>query len=117
MTFDTHVFVAAVAIGALTELITLKYPTKYRQIASATKVIAISVAIAVLPPIGAKLALTGLFVARLGDVFGELIHTALVRSAVWWELRKWDTDQAQMGESPETPITVSERTSTEHTTS
>ena len=100
MTFHVNVFVAAVAIGALAELITLRYSTKYEQWTAAGKVIMVSGAIALLPAAGAWWAIGGLLIARVGDVFGGLVHELVVFIAIWWD-RKWDTSQSRQAELPE----------------
>ncbi|MDX1418117.1 MAG: hypothetical protein R3293_28200 [Candidatus Promineifilaceae bacterium] len=113
MTFDSFVFIAALAIGAGAEVITLKYPTRYRQLSAAGKVLVVAVVVAVMPSgIGmAAGVLLGLLAARLGDVFGEGLHKAIVRFAAWrvGNIEQWDTHQKAPERLRDEQTTQSER--------
>lgn len=113
---DWNVFMTAVAIGAVAELLTLNHPDKYRRVVATGKVLGVACGIALVPGDGGRWALLGLLVARGGDVVGEIVHTAVVRMALWWDERVWRTHQSQVGELQETSTTTSEQTSTEHLT-
>lgn len=112
MTIDWNVFVTAVAIGAVAEILTLNHPDKYRRVVATGKVLAVACGIALVPGAAGHWALLGLLVARGGDVFGEFVHEAVVRMALWWDERQWRTHQNQQDELPETSTTTSAPTST-----
>lgn len=111
MIVDWNVFVYAVAIGAAAELLTLHYPSRYRQAVALGKVIAIAAAVAILPGRVAQMALIGLLIARVGDVFGELVHTAVVYAAVWMDERGWATTyQSRTDQQQEESISITSET-------
>lgn len=109
---DWQVFSAAVAIGAAAELLTLNHPSKYRRGVAFGKVLAVAGVVSIVPAPGRDMALLGLLIARIGDVVGEFVHTAVVRMAVWWDGRQWRTDQNRTAVSAAKPTTPSEPTST-----
>lgn len=98
---DWQMFTAAVAIGAAAELLTLNHASKYRRGVALGKVVGVAGVLAVLPESGRVWALSGLLVARFGDVLGEFVHTAVVRMALWWDERQWRTHQNPTAGWPE----------------
>ena len=84
MSINWNMFIAAVAIGALAEMITQEYSNVYRRSVSVGKVLIIAFAIALLPIASSKWAVLGLLIARVGDVVGKYIYKAVVKVALWW---------------------------------
>lgn len=115
MIFDSEMFAWAVAIGAMAQLLTLKQPTKYMQWAAGIEVLGVALVISLFPYWGIEgstAALLGLGVAKAGLVIGKHLRRAIERIAYWYTGKKeqWDrTPQIQVEESPDPPMTGSEK--------
>lgn len=108
ITINWEYFMAAVAVGALAEIITTEYPNTFRRGVSIGKVLLIALAIGA---IGNYWAVVGLVIARIGDVLGKYAYFGVVRAAIGVD--KWLQDRKRRGESSETLTTETSRISPE----
>lgn len=86
-----NVFLATVAIGALAELITWDKPNNYEKATTVGTLLLVAFVIAWLPEEGGWWALTGLAIARIGDLLGQAVDFLLV-AILDWKVRREEGD-------------------------
>jgi hypothetical protein len=113
MEINSTAFIAAVAIGALAELITLNHPTRYEKATTVVTLLLVAFAVALLPGDGSWWAVAGLAVAKGGDIAGKLIHSVMVKVMVWLDSLEddpeWLIHPDPQAEWQETSIQTSEK--------
>lgn len=85
-----NLFAAYVAIGALTELLSMRYPSPGRQVATGLSVLMSGVVIAVaIPPAVNGPVVFGLAIAGTNRVFGRFAGTAIDKARIWIDAQKY----------------------------
>lgn len=84
-----NLFLIFVAVGAIAELMTMKYPTPGERIATIFQLfVGGFIAAAVIPPIANTAVLTGLFIATCGRVVGSLLSPRIDAIRVYLDEKK-----------------------------
>lgn len=110
MDVNTVSFLMAFSVGVAVEYMLQKNPNIYQKSIFIGKAIMIAAAISLLPPPLAKTAVIGFLITRAGDLTGGLLYAAVVRVAVWVEVKQWDIRQNQTEEQQENSTTISDGT-------
>lgn len=110
-----ELFLAAVAIGATTELLTLSDSTidVYRRNVSAVRVLAVAVVLALVIPVEATvIAVTAFALPHLGRILGEWLRWVYLKVRIGKEQAEWEQYQRQTSARDASWSAMPEATST-----
>lgn len=86
---NPQLFWVYVAVGALTELLTLRHPTPGQQWAAGLQVTVSGAFLAMLIPPEANTAVyICIFISSLGRIGGKQVAVAIDKARLWWAVRR-----------------------------